>query len=76
MERKLITVDLGFIGNKADKLQQLFDGYTPEANEYGYYLRFENYSYIGNEGVTAITNCFEDEKHFQEQLHTKLLFLL
>lgn len=76
METKAITVDLGFIGNKADQLQALYKGYDTEPNENGYYLRFENISYIGNKGVILHTNCFESEEHFLEDLQTKLLFNL
>lgn len=72
------TFELGYIGHKADKLQKLFEGYAthPEDNLSGYFLRFENITYIGNKGVVLHTNCFEDEEHFNEQLHTKLLFNL
>ena len=66
--------NLGFIGHKASELQALFNEYTPKANEYGYFLCFENYSeLVINQGVRAITNCFEDESHFNEQLMIKLL---
>ena len=73
MNTTTLTIELGYIGNKAGKLQELFAGYTEGPNEHGYYLRFENTSYIGNEGVLVYTNCFEDEAHFNEMLMTKLL---
>lgn len=72
-EEKTITIDLGFIGHNADKLQKLF-GYSATPNEYGKFLRFENYTaYALNEGVIAVTNCFEDEQHFNDRLMMNLL---
>jgi hypothetical protein len=72
-----ICIDLGFIGHKANELQSLFDGYSQEPNEYGYFLKFENYSeFVVNQGVTVWTNCFESLESFQERLMTKLLFKL
>ena len=76
MENQEIIIDLGFIGNKADKFQKLFEGYSPEPNEHGKFLKFENYSsLVVNKGVTAHTNCFDgSEENFMEMLHTKLMF--
>ena len=72
-----ISIDLKFIGHKAEKLQNLFKEYSFEPNEYGAFLRFENYSmYVVNKGVTCYTNCFENDEHFYEVLHTKLLMNL
>jgi hypothetical protein len=72
-----LIIDLGFIGHKAGKFQSLFDGYSPEPNEYGKFLKFENYSeLVVNKGVQVWTNCFESEEHFNETLMTKLLFNL
>ena len=66
--------DLGFIGHKAFNLQTLFNEYTAEPNEYGYFLKFENYSELEmNKGVIVQTNCFEDEDHFKTILMHKLL---
>lgn len=72
-----ICINLGFIGHKANDLQSLFDGYSQEPNEYGYFLKFENYSeFVMNQGVTVWTNCFESLENFQEILMSKLLFKL
>jgi len=72
-----LIFSLGYIGHKADKLQKLFSGYTFEENEYGYFLRFENFSeLVVNQGVMVHTNCFTSEKHFYERLNTALLFEL
>jgi hypothetical protein len=68
------TFDLGFIGHNAEKIKALFSGYSEMPNQYGKFLKFENYTeYAVNEGVTAYTNCFEDEKHFNDTLTLKLL---
>jgi hypothetical protein len=72
-ETTTIQIDLGFIGHNAEKLQELFKGYSPTPNKYGKFLRFENYTYVLNEGVFAETNSFEDEKHFNDMLMIKLL---
>lgn len=72
--KETIQIDLGFIGNKAEKFQNLFNTYTTEPNEYGYFLRFENYTDLEpNKGVYVLTNCFETEKDFIENLTSKLL---
>jgi hypothetical protein len=77
MKAQELIIDLGFIGHKAEKLQKLFDGYTTEPNENGYFLKFDNYSELQiNQGVQVWTNCFESEEHFNERLMTKLLFNL
>ena len=68
-----LTIELGYIGNKAEKLQAMFAGYETQPNVHGYFLRFENINYIGNKGVILYTNCFECEEHFNEQLQNKLL---
>jgi len=75
---KEITIDLGHIGHKADKLKAMFEGYSEEPNKAGYFLRFENYTHIAvNEGVMVYTNCFgADEKDFMEILNGKLLMNL
>lgn len=74
MNKETQTFDLGFIGLNADKLQKLFSGYSETPNEYGKFLKFENYTaYVVNEGVIVHTNCFEDEKHFNDRLHMNLL---
>jgi len=70
-----IEIDLGFIGNKAEKLQSFFNGYSAEPNEKGYFLSFHNYSHLSiNEGVYVLTNCYESEEQFLLDLQTKLLF--
>lgn len=70
-----LSINLGFIGHKAENLQALFGEYLREPNEYGYYLRFENYSHLAcNEGVFCQTNCFSNEQSFFEKLNEKLLF--
>ncbi len=70
------TFFVGSIGHKADQLQALFSEYTTEPNDHGHFLRFENTSHMGNEGVICVTTVFEDETHFTEMLHTRLLFNL
>ena len=68
------TFNLGFIGHKASELQSLFNEYTPKANEFGYFLCFQNFSeLVENKGVLVITNCFDSEQDFNERLLTKLL---
>jgi hypothetical protein len=77
MTTQELTIDLGFIGNKAEKIQSLFNGYSVEPNEYGYFLRVEDYSqYVVNQGVFVHTNCFESEEQFKEALFSKLLFAI
>ena len=71
-----LTITLGLIGEKADKLQSLFNGFSIEENEEGFFLKFTNFDYIGNKGVSVHTNCFESEEHFNEILLTKLLFTI
>ena len=74
-EQTTIEIDLGFIGNKAEKLQSFFNGYSTEPNEKGYFLSFNNYSYLAvNKGVYVLTNCYESEEQFLQVLQTKLLF--
>lgn len=69
----ILHFDLGFVGHNAEKFQNLF-GYMPEPNEYGYFLRFENYSLLEcNQGVYCVTNCFESEEEFNQVLNHKLL---
>ena len=66
--------DLAYIGNKADKLQELFSEYSSKPNANGSFLKFENYKdHVVNLGVLATTNCFENEAHFLDRLHLKLL---
>lgn len=74
--KKTITVNLGHIGHKADKLQALFTGYTAEPNEYGRFLKFENFTMIGNKGTLAYTNVVDTEEELLEMIHTRLLFNL
>jgi len=70
---------LGYIGHKAEYLQSLFaeHSYTHEANEYGYFCRFENITeLVVNQGVTCWTNCWESEEDFKDRLFTMLLFAM
>ena len=77
MTTEVQIFNLGFIDHKALKLQNLFSEFTPKENEYGYFLYFEDYDELKiNKGVRVITNCFEDEDHFKEELTNKLLFNL
>jgi hypothetical protein len=72
--KKEMSINLGFIGHRAESLQSLFGEYLKEPNQYGYFLRFENYSeLVCNEGVYCQTNCFESEQQFNEKLNQKLL---
>lgn len=69
-----LYINLGFIGHKAESLQNLFGNYSKEPNRYGRFLKFENYSeLVCNQGVMCYTNCFENEEHFKEMLNAKLL---
>jgi hypothetical protein len=73
---KEITIDLGFIGHNAEKIQDLFERHTKEPNSNGYFLRVENYSVLCcNLGVLVYTNIY-NEVDFKESLLTKLLFNL
>ena len=64
-----ININLGFIGNKSLKLQELYKNYTPKPNESGYFLYFEDYTeYAINKGVIVSTNCFESEEDFLKDL--------
>lgn len=72
-----LTINLGFIGHKAEAIKALFSEFSEEPNENGYFLKFENYTeLVYNKGVLAVTNCFENEEHFRSQLFSKLLFNL
>jgi hypothetical protein len=71
---KIIYFDLGYIGNIADKLQDLFKEYSKEPNEYGFFLKFENFSeLVVNVGVIVATNCFSCKKDFMKRLNDKLM---
>lgn len=73
-KRSQLTVDLHFIGHKAEKLQAMYKGYSPFPNEYGSFLRFENYTFVaGNNGTILYTNCFDSEAEFMENLTSKML---
>ena len=89
-ETTTIEINLGFIGHKAEKFQNLFSAYTTEPNEYGYFLKFENYSHLepntdenklyknqisfAKKGVNVLTNCWDSEEDFKKDLMNKLLF--
>lgn len=76
-QAKVLYINLGYIGNTAEKLQSLFEGYSTEPNEYGFYLKFENYSdLVVNQGVIVETNCWKKKKQFKKALFSKLLFNL
>jgi hypothetical protein len=73
-QNNLLFFDLGYIGNEAENLQKLFSNYSYYPNEYGYYLKFINFSYLeSNHGVNVETNAFESQEHFNEVLLQKLL---
>ena len=75
--RKAISIDLHFIGHKAEKIQSLYPTYSVKPNENGYFLEAQNYSLnIPNDGTIIYTNCFESEEEFKEDLFSKLLFNL
>jgi hypothetical protein len=78
MENKTeLSLLIGYIGHKADKLQEMFGGEClRKENEFGYFLRFTDVTETGNEGVRLWTNHFESEEHFYEVLNTKLLLSL
>lgn len=65
---------LGYIGHCAEAFKALFSEYSEEPNQYGKFLKFENYSdLVVNQGVMCHTNCFENEEHFREIFNQKLL---
>jgi hypothetical protein len=71
----ILYFDLGFIGFQAEKMQSLFENYSIEPNQDGFYLKFINHNYTANnEGVYAETNCFLHEEHFKEVLFNKLFW--
>ena len=73
--QKELYINLGFIGHRAENLQALFGEYLSEPNQYGYFLRFENYSeLVCNEGVMCHTNCFANKQSFYQKFNEKLLF--
>ena len=69
----LQTIFLGNIGKKADKLQKLFPEYPIEGE---YFLKFQYYTYGGEECVEVYTNCFKSKKGFFKELRIKLLLNL
>ena len=72
---KELYINLGFVGHNAEIFQKLFKEYSPEPNQYGRFLRFENYSELANNlGVMCHTNCFENKDHFNDILHGKLIW--
>ncbi len=48
--------NLGYIGHNAEAFQELFSEYSKTPNEYGYFLEFQE--------VGVVSNCFENESHF------------
>ena len=64
--------NLGYIGHNAEPFQELFSEYSKTPNEYGYFLEFQNLTEGINEGVQVVSNCFENESHFNEVLMNKL----
>ena len=70
---KNLSFLVGYVGHKAQAYQELFKEYTVEPNENGYFLKFENTTYIGNKGVMVWTNCFENEEDLQEKINDKML---
>jgi hypothetical protein len=72
-----ITVFLGYIGHKAEKIQELFPEYSPTPNEYGYFLSCENITELNvNEGVIITTNCYSTAEEVEAMLYSRLLFKL
>lgn len=77
IQAKTLYINLGYIGNTAEKLQALYPGYSTEPNEYGMYLKFSNYSdLVVNCGVMVETNCWKSKKQFKKSLFDKLLYSL
>jgi hypothetical protein len=74
MKAQELTIDLGFIGHKANKIQNIFSAYSPEPNECGHFLRAEDYSVsVTDKGVIVYTNCFISEEDFKDFLCQLLL---
>ena len=75
--QKTLFINLGYIGNTAEKLQSLYSEYSETPNANGYYLKFTNYSdLVVNQGVMVETNCWKSKKQFKKSLFDKLLFNL
>ena len=73
--KKELYIELGYIGHHAEIFQQLFREYSKEPNQFGNFLKFENYEeLVVNQGVMCHTNCFENEEHFREILNGKLIW--
>ncbi|MBY0224116.1 hypothetical protein [Sporosarcina aquimarina] len=71
--KKFLMIDLGAIGKKSEKLQELFDDYSEEPNENGWFLKFEDVTQLNLDLVIAYTNCFESKEAFYAVLGKKLL---
>lgn len=74
--KKFLVIDLGSIGRKADRLQELFNDYSEEPNENGWFLKFEDVTQLNLGIVLAYTNCFESEEDFYVSLAKKLLTII
>lgn len=71
---KVLYIDLGYIGNTAEKLQEMYSEFPTEPNKHGYYLKFTNYSdLVVNQGVKVETNCWKKKKQFKKDLFSTLL---
>jgi hypothetical protein len=70
--KKVNYYNLGYIGHNSEAFQELFSEYSKTPNEYGFFLEFENFTHGINEGLSVVTNAFENESHFNEVLISKL----
>lgn len=73
MKTKEIRLDLGFIGDKAEKIKSLFKEFSEDPNDDGFYLKFETYQDLSNLGLLVHSNCFESKKHFKKILFNKMI---
>lgn len=74
-----IWIDLGFIGNKSNDLQQYFEKHLLnipteiDCSEEVKYVVFVDYVKAGQKGVKVLTNAFENKCEFNQYLVNKLI---
>lgn len=76
MKKNTLKVSLGYVGHKAEKFQKLFKDFTPEPNDYGYFLRFEDFNMLGNKGTLVYTNVVDTDEEVHEMIYDKLVSTL
>lgn len=74
-----IWIDLGFIGNKSNDLQQHFEKHLLnipteiDCSEEVKYVVLVDYVKAGQKGVKVLTNAFENKCEFNQYLVNKLI---